>query len=397
MSFETEKNYEPTTASDVDLLEIQNTLRGDTIGNTVYTQRFVLKTLLKLKDLEWNEELEDDLCFLWDSTLEKEVCNYLMEINFPSIACSVILEYNSSEYVRLLEILVGIMANINIAKCEKPFNNNEVDTIVNLLLSDDSLVLIQVMRFIITVSENSEDLNFLKGEKGEDVKQIINFILTSSVNFELVQKTMEAIAKLTENIKVKLFFEGQQLVTIVNACMRSITDDEENDFELFSTAQRTSVKHLIQYVLNFCIYINQEDYRMKNEACSNSYQQIFIKLCAWYSIQENLLPITEEVKFYFEASYYIISTYEVEYNENIFKHLLSILNILIDNECEEIQEFVELCCYFINKGCLEQIIQTFGSIFSSADTKKICGYLEKQELSNVELSLDKLKKIYVTE
>ncbi|KAL3270005.1 hypothetical protein HHI36_009062 [Cryptolaemus montrouzieri] len=236
-------------------LGIEQKLKGDVIGDTMYTQRFVLTTLLKLKNPKWDKALEDDLCFLWDSTLEKQVCEYLMEIDFPSIACCVILEYNTLEYGRLIEILVGILANISTAICQIPLKNEQIDTILNLLTSTDSLILIQVMRFIVAYYYSNPA--FLTCDRAEDISHLFKFVFRSSTNFDLVQKTLEALAKITINFKENMFFDSEIVQLSLKACVRLLTEDYENDFELFSSDQRSSAKYLVEYIMNFCVHTNQ--------------------------------------------------------------------------------------------------------------------------------------------
>lgn len=94
---ETENNNTSNGATTANLInaedldeEIEVKLRGDAIGETMYSQSFVAKTLLKLSDVEWNEEFEEDLCSLWDMTVERDVCEYLFELAYPSIASIVV-------------------------------------------------------------------------------------------------------------------------------------------------------------------------------------------------------------------------------------------------------------------------------------------------------------------
>lgn len=63
----------------VDLNEIdaetQAKLKGDAIGDTLYSERFVLKTLMELKEHNGSKKIEEtfehNLCLLWDQTIEK--------------------------------------------------------------------------------------------------------------------------------------------------------------------------------------------------------------------------------------------------------------------------------------------------------------------------------------
>lgn len=55
-------------------------IKGDSIGDTLYSERFVLATIIKLTEFDdKNEALEADLCSLWDMTIEKDVVKLLLE------------------------------------------------------------------------------------------------------------------------------------------------------------------------------------------------------------------------------------------------------------------------------------------------------------------------------
>ncbi|CAG9856415.1 unnamed protein product [Phyllotreta striolata] len=128
-------------AGDLDEETIQK-LRGDTIGDTLYSQSFVLKTLLQFSDGKWSEQFEEDLCFMWDMTLEKDVCKFLLDMSYPSLACNVVLHRRDDN--RFVEIVI-----------------------------DDEFM-----------------------EK-------ICFILRNSINNDLLLKTLETAAKLTADVEEK--------------------------------------------------------------------------------------------------------------------------------------------------------------------------------------------------
>lgn len=79
------QNPESTTDKNISLTadERLGELKGDAIGDTLFSERFVLKTLLHLskleKSLEEDEGFENDLCVLWDMTLETDVSKVLLE------------------------------------------------------------------------------------------------------------------------------------------------------------------------------------------------------------------------------------------------------------------------------------------------------------------------------
>ncbi|XP_072936971.1 uncharacterized protein [Epargyreus clarus] len=133
---------------------VEAQVTGDVIGDTAYSERFVLKILLKLANLDLLKEevqektFEDDLCTLWDMTAERDVVLFLQKheilklLNFalPTI-----------ETPRIIEIVVGIIANMC---CQKEAVESllKMDSFLSFIIeyikSDDSLVIIQLLRLV---------------------------------------------------------------------------------------------------------------------------------------------------------------------------------------------------------------------------------------------------------
>ncbi|CAF4897193.1 unnamed protein product [Pieris macdunnoughi] len=137
-----------------DELQSEEKVTGDVIGDTAYSERFVLKILLKLANLDTlkdeilDQVFEEDLCTLWDMTAERDVVLFLLQhdvLNLLSFAWPII------ETPRIAEIVVGIIANmccqkeavINLLK-HVPF----VKSLVECIKGNDSLILIQLLRLI---------------------------------------------------------------------------------------------------------------------------------------------------------------------------------------------------------------------------------------------------------
>ncbi|XP_022113767.1 uncharacterized protein LOC110992318 [Pieris rapae] len=135
-------------------MQSEEKVTGDVIGDTAYSERFVLKILLKLANLDTlkdeilDQAFEEDLCTLWDMTAERDVVLFLLQhdvINLLSFAWPII------ETPRIAEIMVGIIANmccqkeavINLLKL-MPF----VKSLVECIKGNDSLILIQLLRLI---------------------------------------------------------------------------------------------------------------------------------------------------------------------------------------------------------------------------------------------------------
>ncbi|KAJ9584752.1 hypothetical protein L9F63_020902, partial [Diploptera punctata] len=81
----------PTFPCDVEIDETR--IRGDAIGDTLYSERWVIKILMKLvkhRDEEWSDDFETELCLLWDMTMDADVVNLLMDHKFLSLSSQII-------------------------------------------------------------------------------------------------------------------------------------------------------------------------------------------------------------------------------------------------------------------------------------------------------------------
>ncbi|XP_075991928.1 uncharacterized protein LOC142987206 [Anticarsia gemmatalis] len=127
---------------------------GDAIGNTTYSERFVLRTLIKFANLNTlKEELkeksfEEDLCVLWDMTAERDVVLFLQRydaLKLFNFALSVI------DRKRIVEIIIGIIANMCCLK-EVVDDLMTMDSFLSIFIPyinvDYMYVRIQMMRLI---------------------------------------------------------------------------------------------------------------------------------------------------------------------------------------------------------------------------------------------------------
>lgn len=181
--------------------DIKEKIKGDRIGDTLYSERFILTTLMELKELndgKLDTNLESKLEILWDTTIEKDVVELLLNYGLLDIA-GVIIE--STEDDRLVEILLGIIANMACHKETREQLCNSTDVmavILNQLTSSDPLVLHQLMRLLHSaiLFENSGDEtvwfnNHFK--KCEDFVEKFSFILANSTSDTLLNSSFEAL------------------------------------------------------------------------------------------------------------------------------------------------------------------------------------------------------------
>lgn len=219
-----------------------NDIKLDTIGETLYSKKWIREILLSLSQIsdrdDWSKTLENKICMLWDMTLEKDVVFFLIENNFLSIAEIII---NQSYDSRLTEIIVGIVANMccqsevleHLEKMDK-----FVNSLMNLLASDDTEILIQVLRILqaaiwnITSKKPSKKwLCFIS--QCEIFGPALTFILQSSTNDSLLSSTLNllqsvASVQLPTKYLLENSFEIKQLLTAMVEAFNQLVPRTKN-------------------------------------------------------------------------------------------------------------------------------------------------------------------------
>lgn len=126
-------------------------MRGDAIGTTLYSECWVLKILMKLMKFcseDWSEDMETELCLLWDMTIEPDVVEILMQYDFLDFTSQII---HDTTIPRLMEILVGIMGNLSCVpsvRMEIAKRVNIIHMLLELLSLPDVRTLLQLMRLL---------------------------------------------------------------------------------------------------------------------------------------------------------------------------------------------------------------------------------------------------------
>ncbi|XP_053674247.1 uncharacterized protein LOC128724547 [Anopheles nili] len=212
-----ESNEKPANEQDEDedeekLQQRLQTLKGDRIGETMYSERFVLSTILKLskqenKLLKDDEEFEHDLCNLWDMTIEPDVVRFLLQQDVTELFLA--LAANSKDD-RLIEILFGIFGNMC---CVEEMHdllkekNNILVELCDFLAITDALALVQLMRTFTTLFDRSDDERyhwFGVIKQVDNLTEKIALILATSTSRELLQHTVETV-----NAMINRFTEAE--------------------------------------------------------------------------------------------------------------------------------------------------------------------------------------------
>uniref|UniRef100_A0A8C5SGG3 Serum amyloid A like 1 n=1 Tax=Laticauda laticaudata TaxID=8630 RepID=A0A8C5SGG3_LATLA len=169
--------------------EEEEVAAGDSIGNTVYSKHWLIGVLEKLiedtsklnneeEQMELDEEMENDICKVWDMSMDKDVALFLQEFKAPDIFMVFLAK---SKCPRLTEICVGILGNM--ACCQ--------DTCLSIS-KDENLGL------LLTCLCQSEVANIWveRIRQSPSVYNCFCFIMSSSTNVDLLVKVGEVVDKL---------------------------------------------------------------------------------------------------------------------------------------------------------------------------------------------------------
>lgn len=188
------------------LQEQIESLEADRIGNTTYSKHWLFTTLMKLIEevekedeaefgVDVDEELQNELCKLWDMSMNTDVAKFLEKFKAVDILTGVI---QRSKAPRVTEICVGILGNMACDSdiCESLSKNQQLLKMVLLLLEGrDPPTLVETTRLMFTcLSCNQAKSSWLEViNSSESLHDHIIFILQSSTNVDLLKNTGEFV------------------------------------------------------------------------------------------------------------------------------------------------------------------------------------------------------------
>ncbi|OXB74143.1 UNVERIFIED_CONTAM: hypothetical protein H355_004480 [Colinus virginianus] len=188
---------------------------GDAVGSTVYSKHWLFSILTRLIEVispeksepgvnpeeiqtELDEEMENDICKVWDMSMDEDVALFLQEFNAPDIFMGI---FAKSKCPRLTEICVGILGNMacfqdicmSISKDE-----NLGQVLLQRLCDSDSPTLLETSRLLLTCLSQPEVANIWveRIRDSPSVYDCVCFIMSSSTNVELLVKVGEVVDKL---------------------------------------------------------------------------------------------------------------------------------------------------------------------------------------------------------
>ncbi|EDW34985.1 GL20076 [Drosophila persimilis] len=364
---------DPDDENDEELLE---RMRGDAVGETMYSRRFILQTLMKLSQQEaietLGQELEDELCKVWDMSVSPEVVTLLLENDAIELLMYAI---SGSDDMRLYEILIGLLGNMCAqAQCVEQLTANAewIETLLKLATCMDTCMLIQLMRvyqyIMVHVTSGKEQFAidwYVCFAAFDGSARNLGFILQQSVSDDLLTAALKAINAVlascalieeenaNSTVKLKPFAEVflvQELCDGVNSSfLRLMRDDkakladdvvaeddgqaveqdedeEDADVGYESCSPKiTCDVEIIQTYLNICtILVQLPEAQASMDVYAPSIVSCLTRILEFLLQPQQLLPLGERQEEYLEDLAHICSRLNYFYQKEAFKNLLEV-------------------------------------------------------------------------
>lgn len=321
----------PNLATDTNA-DDEKKLKGDAIGNTMYSERFVLKTLIKLKDNKWDEELESDMSTIWDMATEEDVVDFLYENNFFDISSDILQE---TKELRLMEIIIGIIGNMCVFSdyAEKLMKiNNVIDSVSREC--NDALVLIQTMR-VYKALFYCKKINHHLLTSDQQI-ELVNYILQSSRNHELLLYTLQVTAEMVDKINDKSICCN--FLDNINEALNEICKNYDDN--LLSSEFHKSICAYSKVLENLCTALNlildkdSNVFKKILDEKSNAIKSTMSNIEFILGIISDLDFIkieTESFEYYIYCFANFLVTFNTPFREKIILHFSNIFNTIIEN------------------------------------------------------------------
>ncbi|VVC93197.1 unnamed protein product [Leptidea sinapis] len=353
---------------------------GDVIGDTAYSERFVLKILLKLANLDTlkdelqEQTFEEDLCTLWDMTAERDVVLFLLKhdmLNLLSFAWPII------DNPRTVEILIGIIANMCCQKeaVEKLLNMNSlVSSLLEYIKTDDSLLLIQLLRLlnssIFLATEDSISV-WVKLFINSGYSNSLYYILKNSSNKDLLVNALENFNTICTYCNVGKFrtdffghFVSVEALESLLTAFIEVTDTQKDSCEIEQLERVLLIS--LQIILNLVGFDRSKEIYSDNK-------------------NEVIKIISQAFKYYENK---LVNMKEIDMDlVDIVDSTISITDVMTIHEmCNPDQFYVQSCKMWKTLHCMR-------------DCSKTSVELDAEDLEQVSLqlkaSLSKLIFIYI--
>lgn len=387
-------------AQDVGENEIAK-LKGDTVGSTLYSGKWIINTLLSISKVHedgCNEKLVYDLCTLWDITTEKDIVKFLVDNDFFEIAEFAL---NSSEDSSLTEIILGIIGNMT---CEPAVleilgtKEDLLETILRHLFSEDSGTLVQILRLLRSalwnIQNDPESMWRVNLRNSTYLREVVPFILKSSTNEELLIATtsfLRSSAEIDLPIGKTLLDELFESSNFLPGMLESFEEVLPQDEASYSTPTLKYLEDWLELFSNLRKghQIHQEILQDDNLARTI---EIPRRILGHFSNSWNLHPLDEtkascihrcaEMILDFRWKGFLRADSTVDINETILKIIFNI-NTAMKEEEEDSEETMEELLKYLEGYWVE--------IAKVSTTEEIIQILKTNEKAIVDHAINLLK------
>ncbi|XP_015681632.1 protein SAAL1 isoform X2 [Protobothrops mucrosquamatus] len=255
--------------------EEEEVAAGNSIGNTVYSKHWLISVLEKLiedtsklnneeEQMELDEEMENDICKVWDMSMDKDVALFLQEFKAPDIFMVFLAK---SKCPRLTEICVGILGNMACCQdiCISVSKDENLGQIVlHRLCDSDSPTLLETSRLLLTCLCQSEVANIWveRIRQSPSVYNCFCFIMSSSTNeqptddspddvpdFKILPCLLEAAKQVCSDNNsegLEVYMHILQLLTTVDEGIQTIVKSSDRGKETWSLLYNLFCNELCQ-------------------------------------------------------------------------------------------------------------------------------------------------------
>lgn len=279
------------------------TLRGDAVGNNLCSSKWIISTLMSLCEIHekgWTEELENQLCILWDLSVEGEVVSHLMSHDFLKIAKNILETYDQP---RLIEIILGIIGNVCSSNEAIDTIGNDKDLVTQILsrfTSDDALILIQLLRILQLIAwkirRNPQSNWVAHFTECEFFGDSIIFMLNSSTNDDLLMAAMnflESMSHISLPHKDSFLKELFNIDNLVHALLESFVQVISAEKLSYSRAEMMFIEHWLRVLIVIIELGSLKFEDMENDENFSKLMDIMYRILKPYKKSHNLFPIQE--------------------------------------------------------------------------------------------------------
>lgn len=310
-------------SQDVNEEELQ-ILKGDAIGDNLCSEKWMITTLMSMYEISNNknftEDVEERLCTLWDLSMEEAVVLYLESHNFLNIAKNILETCDES---RLIEMILGIVGNM----C---CNDNVIDTIchdkhlmtqiLSRLRSDDSAILIQLLRIVQSITwqiQTKSKLNWITyfTECNFFADSII-FMLNSSTNDDLLTAVIKMLSSMSQiNLDDKMNFLRRLFK--VNDLIPALLESFMQRISIEKGSHCNSDLEFIENWLQILTFVLEDLFKSENfnDESISRVIEIMYRILKPYEESYNLIPLHQiTVNIIFEVVHILLSFHKCDTN-----------------------------------------------------------------------------------